>query len=292
MSCELDTSSEINKEFLYEIIIVDNHSPSEGLRLIEKKYRQANIKFYYLEDNVGFGKGCNYGFTKAHGEYICFLNPDTIITENIFLRLIGLMETNKSIGIIAPKQQVRAPFFDFSAGFSPNIFVELVGLFGMGVFFEGFLMFMYSKFSKKEYLAVRWILGACIFIKSELFRSIDGFDKDYFLFYEEVDLCKRVSARDLQIAYVPSLAIHHIGSVSGKRDYCLYTIRSYSSKYIYISKHYSFLYRAFMGLLMFLQLVTQMSIWLFLFPWNKVKSKQKLKAFTYLLAHRMKNEID
>jgi GT2 family glycosyltransferase len=275
----------------YEIIIVDNNSPNKDLKQIEYKIQQGNIYFYYLENNVGFGQGCNYGFAKARGKYICFLNPDTIVSENIFSGMIDLFEKNESIGIIGPRQQIQAPFFDFSAGFSPNIFFELMGLFGIGVFFEGFLMFLYSNIIKKEFMKVNWILGACIFIESELFRSIGGFDKDYFMFFEEVDLCKRVSGRGLKIAYVPSLAIQHIGSVSGKRDYCLYGIRTYSSKYIYISKHYAFLYKALMKLLLYIQLITQIVIWSFLFPLNKVKSKQKLKAFTYLLANRMTNKI-
>jgi GT2 family glycosyltransferase len=281
----------LNNTLSYEIIIIDNKSSNEDLKQVEERFRSENIKYYYLKKNLGFGGGCNYGFTKARGKYICFLNPDTIIRENIFPRMIELFEKDKSIGIIAPQQQVRAPFFDFSAGFSPNVFFELVGLFGIGVFFEGFLMFFYTKFRKKEFLSVHWILGACIFIKSELFRIIGGFDKDYFMFFEEVDLCKRVFDRGLKIAYVPSLSIHHVGSVSGKRDYYLYTIRTYSSKYIYISKHYSFLYKAIMRLLLYLQLFSQISIWLFIFPLNKVKSKQKLKAFVYLLVNRMTNKI-
>ncbi|MGD0591740.1 MAG: glycosyltransferase family 2 protein [Bacteroidota bacterium] len=276
----------------YEIIIVDNNSPNKDLKQVENKNQQENIHFYYLDNNLGFGKGCNYGFTKAKGRYICFLNPDTIIRENIFTRMIELLERDVSIGVSGPQQQVRSPFFDYSAGFSPNIIFEIAGLFGIGVFFEGFLIFLYTKFRKKEYLSVHWILGACIFITSELFRIIDGFDKDYFMFFEEVDLCKRVSNRGLRIAYVPSLAIHHVGSVSGKRDYYLYTIRTYSSKYIFISKHYLFLHKAIMRLMLYIQLFTQMGIWLLIFPLNKVKSKQKLKAFVYLLVNRMINKID
>src|SRR5574338_1006530 len=66
------------KDFKYEIIIVDNNSPDKKLPDTEKIFNQENIRFYYLDENIGFGKGCNYGFTKASGEYICFLNPDTI----------------------------------------------------------------------------------------------------------------------------------------------------------------------------------------------------------------------
>jgi GT2 family glycosyltransferase len=274
----------------YEIIIVDNNSPEKDLPDVEKRFKNDKIHFYYLEENVGFGKGCNYGFSKSSGKYICFLNPDTLISEDIFLSIINLFEKDKSIGIIGPKQQVRSNHFDFSAGFYPNLFFELFNLVGMGVFLEGFMVSSYTKFKKKVNIKVDWILGAAIFIRSELFRKINGFDKDYFMFFEEVDLCKRVSDQGYKIIYCPDLSINHIGSVSGKKDYSLYTIRTYSSKFIYIGKHYRSLYRSLMKSLLFLQLFSQIIIWTILFPLKKQKSRQKLDGFFYLLKHRMKYE--
>lgn len=279
---------DLQKDFSYEIVIVDNNSPDKKLPETEIKFNRDNIKFYYLEENVGFGKGCNYGFSKASGKYICFLNPDTILNENIFLPIINLFKSDESIGIIGPKQQVRFPFFDFSAGFSPNLLFELFNLFGVGVFFEGFLVFWLTKISKKKVLKVDWILGASIFIRAELFGTINGFDKDYFMFYEEVDLCKKVSNKGYKIIYSPQYSIHHIGSVSGKKDYTLYTIRTYSSKYIYISKHYRSINKFLMKSMLFAQLFSQMIIWSVLFPMNSQKSKQKLSAFYHLLIHKMK----
>ena len=275
----------------YEIIIVDNNSPDKDLPEVEKKFVKDNIRFYYLHENLGFGKGNNFGFSNALGKYICFLNPDTIIKKEIFSQIINLFKDDKSIGIIGPKQQIRSPFFDFSAGFSPNIFFELFNLLGVGVFFEGFIMHFYKKFKSKEFFKVNWILGAAIFIRSELFRMINGFDKDYFMFFEEVDLCKRVSEKGLKIIYYPRLEIHHIGSVSAKKDYRLYAIRTYSSKYIYISKHYKSIHSLLMKFLLFAQLFSQITIWTILFPLNKQKSKQKLNAFFYLLKYKMKNKL-
>ncbi len=275
-------------ELLFEIIIVDNNSPDKKLPVFEKIFNQDNIKFYYLDENVGFGKGCNFGFSKASGKYICFLNPDTIIKEDIFLPIINLFENDSTIGIVGPKQQVRKPFFDFSAGFYPNIFFELFNLFGIGVFFEGFIVYLLTRIKKNKVLQVDWILGASIFIKAELFNKIDGFDKEYFMFYEEVDLCKRVSNNGFKIVYYPKYSIHHIGSVSGKKDYKLYTIRTYSSKYLYISKHYKLFYKFLMKSFLYLQLFPQMIIWTVLLPLNKEKSKQKLNAFFHLLTHRMR----
>ncbi|MBU0560024.1 MAG: glycosyltransferase family 2 protein, partial [Bacteroidetes bacterium] len=252
---------EMMKNIEYEIIIVDNNSPDRNIVQTENKSRKDNIHFYYLEENLGFGKGCNYGFTKASGKYIWFLNPDTIIKEDIFSQIISQFEQDKSIGIIGPKQQFSKPCFDFSAGFSPNILFEIFNLLGIGVFFEGVSIFLYSKFGKGDFLRVNWILGASIFIRSEMFKEINGFDRDYFMFFEEVDLCKRVANKGFDIVYYPQVEIHHIGSVSGKKDYRLYTIRTYASKFIYISKHYKSFYKYVMKFLLFAQLVSQIFIW-------------------------------
>ena len=278
----------LKNESDYEIIIVDNNSTDKELPEVERKFKKDNIHFYYLDENLGFGRGCNYGFSKSIGEYICFLNPDTIIKENIFPSVIELFENDKTIGIIGPLQQTRSPFFDFSAGFSPNIFFELFNLIGLGIFVEGFIIFLYTKLKSGKLLKVEWILGAAIFISSELFNIINGFDIDYFMFFEEVDLCRRVSNKGYKIVYSPDLKIHHIGSVSGKKDYKLFTIRTYSSKYIYISKNFTSFKKKIMKFLLFTQLFSQVFIWTVLLPINKKKSKQKLGAFFYLINHRLK----
>lgn len=272
----------------FEIIIVDNNSTDKDIFELEKKIIYKNIFFYYLNKNLGFGKGCNYGFSKASGEFICFLNPDTLIRQDIFSPIMNLLQSDQSIGVIAPKQQTKTRFFDFSAGFYPNIFFELFNLFGLGVFLEGFILKIYTKFKGKKYFEIDWILGAAIFIRAELFKTINGFDEDYFMFFEEVDLCKRISSKGFKIIYYPHLKVDHLGSVSGKKDYSLYTIRTYSSKYIYMTKHYKSLYKFIMQFLLFTQLFSQIIIWTILFPLKSHKSKQKINGFVYLLKHKMR----
>lgn len=281
---------EISQHFKYEVIVIDNNSTDNNLHEVEEKFKNNNIQFYYLNVNVGFGKGCNFGFKKASGDYVCFLNPDTIILEDIFLPIINLFKSNNTIGIIGPMQQIKAPFFDFSAGFFPNIFIELFNLIGIGVFLGGFITFFLTKIKRNSSFEVGWILGAAIFIPSELFQMVNGFDKDYFMFYEEVDLCKRISNIGYKVIYNPSLRIHHIGSVSGKKDYSLYTIRSYASKYIYITKHYKSIYKILMKILLVAQLFSQLIIWTILYLFKKQKAQQKLNGLLYLLTHKLKYE--
>lgn len=284
LSSLIETTSP-NNQINYEVIVVDNNSPEKNLPGIEEKYKCYNIRFYYLNENLGFGKGCNFGFSKASGDYICFLNPDTVIKENIFLSVINLFKSDGSIGIIGPRQETRGPFFDFSAGFSPNIFFELFNLLGLGVFLEGFIISLYGRLKKDAKINVNWILGAAVFIKASLFDKIGGFDSDYFMFFEELDLCKRVAGQGLKILYCPEFRIHHIGSVSGKKDYTSFTIRTYASKKIFFNKHFKSFYGFIMKSLLRLQIFSQILIWSILYMRNKEKSRQKLKAFFYLLNH-------
>lgn len=276
----------------FEIIIVDNNSPDKDLVELEQKNNYENVYFCYLNKNMGFGKGCNYGYKKASGNFVCFLNPDTIIMDNIFRDVIDLFNSDESIGVIGPKQLTRKPCFDFSAGYFPNIFIELFNQLGIGVFFEGFLIFLITTIGKKKIYNFDWVLGACLFIRSNIFDEINGFDRDYFMFYEEVDLCKRVSNMGYKIIYYPQLEIHHIGSVSGKKDYKLYTIRTYASKNLYISKHYKFVYKIVMKALLFTQIMAQIIICTVLMIKNKNKYLQKIRAFIYLYRNRMQNRLD
>jgi GT2 family glycosyltransferase len=274
------------KTLEYEVIIIDNNSPDKQLPLIEKTFPQDFIHFYYLEQNVGFGKGCNYGFTKATGEFICFLNPDIIVREDIFTPIIQVFKDDKTVGIIGPEQLIRKSFFDFSAGYNPTLLLEILNLIGLGIYIEGAFMFCKVRLSSNKSLKVNWILGACLMMKSDLFSSIGGFDKDYFMFFEEVDLCRRVLNKGLTVLYLPYLKIYHIGSVSGRKDYTLYTIRTYISKYMYISKHFFSIKNYIMKSLLDLQLFNQIIIWIILYPFNTQKSKQKLRAFIYLLKRK------
>ena len=279
-----------NNDVSFEIIVVDNNSPDKKLQELEKRNFWSDVYYFYLEENAGFGKGCNYGFTKAAGRYICFLNPDTILLEPIVLQIIDLFKKDQSIGIIGPRQQIRKKIFDFSAGYYPNPFFEIFNLFYLGTFLEALIVYVYTKIKKKEYYQLNWILGAAIFIKSEVFKQVGGFDKDFFMFFEEVDLCRRVSLKGFKIIYYPHLKINHIGSVSGKRDYYLFTKRIYTSKFLYISKHYNVINKLLMNSLLSAQLFSQTFLWIFLFPFNVQKSKQKIRGFINLIKN-LKNII-
>jgi len=112
------------------------------------------------------------------------------------------------------------------------------------------------------------------------------------MFFEELDLCKRVAKKGYKIIYYYSIKINHIGSVSGKKNYFLYTVRTYASKKLFFEKHFNFPLKQILILLLYLQLFSQIFIWMLLSPISKEKSKQKIKSFVYLIKHNLINKID
>lgn len=112
------------------------------------------------------------------------------------------------------------------------------------------------------------------------------------MFFEEVDLCKRIKKLNYKVIYYHSLKINHIGSVSGKKNYFLYTLRTYASKAIFLKKHYRFPLMQIMISFLFIQMFSQKIIWTVLYPINKNKSLQKIKSFNYLLKNKLMNKID
>ena len=89
----------------------------------------------------------------------------------------------------------------------------------------------------KQPLSVDWVLGACMLLQRERFEFLGGFDESFFLYYEEMDLCRRLVDSGGKTVFVSSCRIHHTGSVSGRRDYRAFTRRFYEGKLHFLYKH-------------------------------------------------------
>jgi GT2 family glycosyltransferase len=274
----------------YEIIIVDNNSvekESLGLSAEFQKEKYKNLQYYYLDKNVGFGKGCNFGAQKAKGNVLCFLNPDTLIKQNIFPELIAKLKENKSIGMAGPCVTENNKLFDYSAGFFPNIFYELLNVFFVGRYFEAFTI--KGKAKQNKAINVDWVMGAALFIKTDVFNKVGGFDKDYFLYFEEVDLCYKVIKSGYEIIYLPYVSVFHHGSLTVKKDYSFFTKMFYKSKLIFIKKRYPVFKKNIIQSLMLIQIFSQLFLWTALLPLNKNKSLGKIKGLSSLITMLFKN---
>lgn len=285
----------INKKLTgldYEIIVVDNNSKDIKSKELQKEFLSEiykNISFFYLDENIGFGQGCNYGANKAKGKIFCFLNPDTIISDNIFPAIINMMKNDNSIGITGPGLNNNNKHFDYSAGLFPNIILELLNVFFLGRYAEAHYLKSLTEKNKNSPINVEWVMGAALFIKKEVFELVGGFDKAYFLFFEELDLCYKVLKSGFKIVYFPFLSLQHLGSVTVKKDYAFFTRLFYKSKLIFIKKNYSGFYKFLIELLVLLQIYSQLILWSVIYPLNKDKSRGKIKGLLAVNALFFKN---
>lgn len=188
-----------------EVIIVDN-SP-EDVR-IEEAIKVADYKNYiYIKaDNKGFGAGNNRGAEIAKGEILAFLNPDIILIEPIFKRILGELKKDEKLVWIGGQLLTAEGHNINSYGFR----FEHRGAIGAAI--VGFLRQWFSLFcSSKMFLS-----GANIFIKKNIFEQIGSFDENIFMYHEEADLTQRILKldRNYKIKFCPNIRMIHLDGQS------------------------------------------------------------------------------
>jgi len=205
-----------------EIIIVSN---DDSLLSIDN-----SIKIIASIKNSGFGSACNLGAKEATGKYFCFLNPDTEIISDNFQKIISEFESNEKTGVIGIRlEEENGKIQEWSAGKEIDIW-DIIG---------NNLGFKQSKkiWESKNKIECAWVSGACLFIRKDLFEKLNGFDEKFFLYFEDIDLCKRAINLNYKILYFPEFIIKHFGGKSSgskkeqKKHY-------YSSQDYYFQKHF------------------------------------------------------
>jgi len=226
-------------ENIGKVIIVDNGSTDQSLELLPK-----NIDFITVikeKINHGFGKACNIGATYTNSKYILFLNPDTEINKSSIEGALNFMEQENSseVGIcgiqLRDEQGITASCSRFPSLF--NIFNSSTGL--SKLFFKfGSPM---KDFSHKLSTEVDQVMGAFFFIKSDLFNECNGFDEQFFVYYEEVDLSKRINDLGLKSFFLADCYAYHVGGGVSKQVKAQRLFYSLRSRILYSKKHFNFL---------------------------------------------------
>lgn len=190
-----------------EVIVVDNNSSDGTVKKLEGFV--PKIDLIKLAQNLGFAKANNLAAKKAQGQYLFFLNPDTQIIQPVFSQLIDFYERNSDAGIVAPKLIQADGKVQESVKNLPTIW---------GAIKEFIFMIpnSYTQYAPKssEPVQVECVYGAALLIKKDFFDKLGGFDEKFFLYYEDVDLCKRVNQADKKIYYYPGVSIKHLVGAS------------------------------------------------------------------------------
>jgi hypothetical protein len=220
-----------------EIIIVDNKSTDKTLENI-KLSDLLNIKIIKMPENKGFSVASNQGAYVCTGINLLFLNPDTIILNNIFKIAREKLKQN-NIGCIGVKvindKGYEMPFALRFPSKKKSI---------LNALYRNFLNISFTKELKidstDDIIECDWVLGACFFIRRDLFFKIGGFDESFFLYFEDIDFCKRIKAAEYRIIADSRCHICHkkYGSRKNISKWKIMKIKILSEK-IYYTKHIS-----------------------------------------------------
>jgi hypothetical protein len=212
-----------------EIIIVDNASGDGSVKKI-REHLGDKIKLIASKTNTGFSRGNNLGAQPAEGDILFFLNSDTIIKKDIFPSCLEIFQKNKTIGILSPLLKTKdGSRQDFAFGNFPTF---------------GRLLFRRTKKDmeipqNENIMETDWVSGCALMIRRSIFKEISGWDENYFLYYEDIDLCKRVKNKGYKIAVDPGSEITHLGGESfNKRK--TQKNHYYNSQDHYFKKHHGF----------------------------------------------------
>ena len=227
------------KHLNFEVILVDNAS-RDGSKTVFEKYN--NITYVYNEENVGFGYANNIGVKKAVGNYILFLNSDTLLYRNIIKDMVDFANAYQHLNIGG----IGSVLEDANGEYSPSFgqFLSIKGMFNnfckRFVPEKSYQSVKNNELVQNSYAFVDYIIGADLFVPASLFKELHGFDSDYFMFYEEEDLQKRMEYLFKKRVIINKNGIIHFESKSFANKVSFKRVMLMKkSSFIYIRKHFS-----------------------------------------------------
>lgn len=213
-----------------EIIVIDNDSNDGSVESLQSEFGHK-IKLISNQENLGFAGANNQGAAIAQGKYLLFLNSDTIIKEDIFSTCLNIFQQHPEIGIISPRLLNTDGNHQTAAyGRFPTL----------GRLIKQSTKKDPSLDAEKEYSPVDWVSGCALMIRKELFEKIKGWDDNFFLYYEDIDLCCRTKQSGFLTVIANQSKITHLGgqslNYSLKKRWYYFRSQDY-----YFKKHYGLL---------------------------------------------------
>jgi GT2 family glycosyltransferase len=194
-----------------EIIVVDNASDDGSVFYLKKLFnRNKNVVIVNNSGNLGFSKAVNIGLKLSKGKYKYLLNSDTGVGKGVFSKIVNFVEKVENVGVIGtklilPDGETQRSCFNFPTA------LNAIKEYWLG------REDVYSPFYKKEVFEVDAVVGASFFITPEAFQKVGFFDERYFMYFEDLDYCRRVKGAGLKIIYLPDAEIFHYHGLSGEK---------------------------------------------------------------------------
>lgn len=250
-----------------EIIVVDNASSDGSAAMLAREFPWMQV--IANAANAGFTRANNQGLAVSGGRYALFLNPDTELSAGALAAMLAFAEANPSVGILGP--QLR--YGDGSPQSSRRRFPTLATFFVESTVVQQWwprnrVLARYYVLDRPDDAISRvdWVVGACMLVRRALLDQIGGFDEGFFMYSEELDLCRRAVQVGWQVVYFPPAVVTHYEGKSSEQVVAARHIRFFSSRVRYVRKYHgaaaAALVRSFLLLTFVWQWAVEAAKWL------------------------------
>lgn len=198
------------KNLKFEVFVVDNHSKDNTAEMVKQEFPKVNL--IANQENVGFASACNQAIQEAKGDFVLLLNPDTEIIENALEKMVSFMKNHPKAGIagcqvLNPDKTIQLSVRNFPTFSAMSLLMlKLHHLFQNLTALRKYLA---KDFDSTKTQEVDQVMGAFFLIKYEVLKKIGLLDKNFYIWFEEVDYCKRVKNQGWKIYYTPEAKIIH-----------------------------------------------------------------------------------
>ena len=218
------------------VIVVDNASTDNSLEILKPHLPHLIV----AKKNLGFAQACNLAFVRSTADFILLVNPDTVSNIQVLEQLIQFMYSHPAVAITGPQQRTNNGKVLYSCGRIPtfkSFIYEMSGLSSLlpNIFKPGLIMRDWDHLTSRY---VDHVMGSYVLIRRAVIKDDYLFDKDFFLYLEDIDLSKRIADMGYTIYFNAEVNIFHEGASTGNRSlyprlyYFLSTRRKYWKKYM------------------------------------------------------------
>ncbi len=198
------------KDLDYEVIVVDSSTSEVSQDLILEEF--PNVKLIPFKENTGYSKGVNAGIAEAGGEYVLVLNPDAVVADDSVNKMINLLEDNPDIGLVGPtllnfNSKTQQSCFRF---YTPLTVVCRRTFLGKFPYFKSLLnKFLLKDKDLTKLQDVDWVMGSAMLIRRADLEKVGLMDERFYMYFEDVDWCRRFWENRLRVVYYPEARMYH-----------------------------------------------------------------------------------
>ena len=212
-----------------EVILVDNDSDDGSPEFVREAFPW--IKLIVNGHNTGFAKANNAGIRASNSRHILFLNTDTVVPPDAFALLLAELERRPGAGAIGPALIRENSSFQVSFGGDIGFFAELRQKLFLNPYYR--IVLKHSRGVR----SVGWLSGACLLARRDAVEAAGLFDEGFFIYFEDIDLCRRIGDLGLELLYDPSVRVVHFGGATTAPRRLKSRLHYRESQLYYYEKH-------------------------------------------------------